>query len=1078
MQAGVWARKILVSKPYFPERTIAYPPLRPPDRSDLNRLPANRNLNLHRFPHATRWNCARWKCVFWFALLLLFSIVPGVAKVAAQSAQNIEFGRPDTSNPVATEAESIEYWEQGSMQVLHLHGPIKITQGNIVATANDAILLVERTDSALGSNEFPTSQFPVADMLTGSDNGTRKVIAYLEGNVVIDIARQESNGSPLPSDRIVDDVWLGRFITESKVGLNVEPVASQPNPRPLVFQRAMTAIDEGARSSIRQVAFQQSVISPLTGQVETIGPQGVPAAPSVPDLNFEGNLEPVLPPAEPRNQSVPNPVIAPQSPAGDGGGGGKQSRVNFYPRDSKVDFNLKIVPNPALPGEQTVVGTGGVKVVVDDPGVQAIAIPGQPRGGQTQQVVILADSVIGWNSAQADGQSRNEIYLEGNIVFAQGSRVIYADQMYYDVNSNRGTIFNADMLTPAGQFKGLVRLKADVIQQVNENNLQAYGSAFTSSRLGLPRYWLQSETIGITRQQTQAFDPETGRALFNPQTGLPQLEDEYLAEAQGNAVYLGGVPVFYWPRFATNLSDPNAYLVGAKIGNDQIFGTRLETSFNLYQLLGVRNPPKNTKWIGHLDYLSERGVGFGSEYNYRFQDGLFGIPGPANGIYKSWFINDDGLDTLGRGRRDLVPEEDLRGRILARHRHRFAPGFSLRAELGYITDRNFLEQFFEQEYDFEKDFDTGFWLERNVGVQSFNLQANVQVNDFNTTTSWLPKFDHFTLGQRLGRFTWNEHSHIGYARFRGADAPLDPVDLAPFDLLAWERNDTEGVRVGTRQEISLPIQTERGKIIPYLVGDLTYYQEDINGDDSLRGFYQTGVRASTSMWKVDPTIQSTLFNVNGLAHKVTFDADLYFSESSQDLTDFPLYDPLDDDAQENFRHRFVFDTFGIPIGDDIPSQFDERNFALRTGLQRYVTSPSAEIADDQVAVRLGARQRWQTKRGLPGAERITDWITLDSEIVYYPDANEDNFGADFGQYNYDFAWHLGDRFSLVSDGHLDFFSQGLRTASFGGIITRPDVGNLYLGYRFIEGPISSNIISANVAYRMSDKWGCNGENGV
>ena len=118
---------------------------------------------------------------------------------------------------------------------------------------------------------------------------------------------------------------------------------------------------------------------------------------------------------------------------------------------------------------------------------------------------------------------------------------------------------------------------------------------------------------------------------------------------------------------------------------------------------------------------------------------------------------------------------------------------------------------------------------------------------------------------------------------------------------------------------------------------------------------------------------------------------------------------------------------------------------------RNVTSPSAEIADDQVAVRLGARQRWQTKRGLPGDERIIDWITLDSEVTYFADPNEDNFGQGFGQFNYDFRWHLGDRFSIVSDGYFDFFGDGLRTASIGGVITRPDVGNIRLGFRSIEG---------------------------
>ncbi len=944
------------------------------------------------------------------------------------------------------------------MQVLHLRGPVKISQGNIVATANDAILFVERTNPNRPQNEY------------SFDSKPRKVIAYLEGNVIIDIARKDRNQNQLPSDRLIDDVWLGRFITQSKVSLNVEPVEVQPNPLPLVYQRAMTAIDEGTRSSIQQVAYQQSVISPLTGQVETIR-QDIPSPPSVPDLDFEGALEPTRLPDRPFNETQPRPIASPQATPQRPAVGGQQSRVNFYPRDSKVDFNLKIVPNPALPGEQTIVGTGGVKVVIDDPGLETITLPGQPAGGRAKQVVILADNVIGWDSKQPNGQARNEIYLEGNIVFAQGTRVIYADQMYYDASTSQGTIFNADMLTPAGEYQGLVRLKADVIQQVNENNLQAYGSAFTSSRLGLPRYWLQSEGIGITRHETPAFDPRTGQALFNPQTGLPLMKEEYLAEAQGNAVYLAGIPTIYWPKFQTNLNDPGFYLSRAKIGNDQIFGTRIETAWNLYKLLGLRNTPENTRWIGLLDYFSERGVGFGSEFDYRFNDGLFGIPGQVNGSYRSWFINDDGLDTLGRDRGNLVPEESFRGRIQGRHRHRFSPGFSLRAELGYVSDRNFLEQFYQREWDTQKDFTTGLWLERNLGTDSFNLTADLQLNDFHTQTSWLPRFDHFKLGDRLGRFTWNAHSHAGYARFRVADFPTDPTDLAPFDRLAWEATETEGFRVGTRQEISLPIQTAGGKIVPYLLGDVTYWQQDINGDDSLRGFVQTGIRASTSIWKVDPTIQSTLWNVNGLAHKVTFDADLYFAESSKSLDEFPLLDPLDDDAQEHFRRRFPFETFGIPIGGDVPLQFDERVFALRSGLQRYVTSPSAEIADDQVALRLGARQRWQTKRGLPGDERIFDWLTLDSEIVYYPDPNEDNFGAGFGQFNYDLRWHLGDRFSLVSDGYFDFFGQGLRTASFGSVITRPDVGNLFLGFRTIEGPISSNIINANVSYRMSDKWG-------
>jgi hypothetical protein len=135
-----------------------------------------------------------------------------------------------------------------------------------------------------------------------------------------------------------------------------------------------------------------------------------------------------------------------------------------------------------------------------------------------------------------------------------------------------------------------------------------------------------------------------------------------------------------------------------------------------------------------------------------------------------------------------------------------------------------------------------------------------------------------------------------------------------------------------------------------------------------------------------------------------------------------------------------------------------------------VTGPT-EIADDLSLIQFGIRQRWQTKRGMPGRERIIDWMTLDAQVSLFPKADRDNFGSDFGMLDYEYRWHIGDRFSLVSDGYFDFFSQGLRTASFGGNLGRPEVGSLYAGFRTIEGPISSNILSAIIDYRMSDKWG-------
>lgn len=1039
------------------------------------------DANLRNRPR-TSWPLRALKFFAWWLAALTFCNVFCNAVCDVANAQEVTFGRPSKAVPIRVQSEQAIGWQQGQYEVLHLSGPVEIEQRSITASANEAILWVQKPGDGV-------SQEPDA----------YKVIVYLEGQVQIEIARDgqsDLRDAEVERDRLVDSQWLGRLFTSSTVDLDQNLQSLGASPAPAIFDRAQQALENGANGSVQAVQFQTNIspspqaapllVSPQTGAV--IQSQPFSAGNGLP---FDGNAIPSSPSQFQQPFAAPQSVVTPlqdAAPAGsalflspqaaaqaqpqslspNGSSASSPFGVDISARDSRVSLNIKSFNNPSNPNERVSIGTGGVRVVINDPqlaGAEVFA------GDRSQQLVILADNVVQWQTTQPNGSQRRQFYIEGDVVFAKGQRVIHSDRMYYDVELQQGTILNAEVLTPVPDYRGLVRLKAGVVQQVDANNLQAYGSAFTSSRLGVPRYWLQSESIGINRTQVQATDDVTGQPLFDPQTGRPLSEDQYTVDSQANRVYVAGVPVFAWPRFQTTLDDPSIYLKRFGINNDSIFGFQVTTGWDMYQLLGIRKPPKGTEWIGILDYLSDRGVGFGSEFTYQ-RDGLFGLPGRARGKYESWFINDSGLDRLGQDRFDLVPEEDFRGRIRLEHRHDFAPGFRLRAEIGYITDRNFLEQFYEREWDNEKDATTGLWLERNLGTISDHLIADIQVNDFVAQTSWLPRFDRFRIGQSLfnDRAVWHNHSHVGYARLRAAEAPTDPTDLATFDPLAWEAN-VDGVRAGTRQQIDFPIPFGPSKIVPYALGDITYWQEDLSGNDLTRAYGQVGVRASLPMWRVDPSIQSTLWNVNGLAHKVNFDLDISYSDASQDLADLPLYDPLDDDAQEHFRRRFAFNTFGILPGGDTPLKYDERFYALRSGLQGNVTSPSAEIADDLALIKFGVRQRWQTKRGMPGRERIIDWITFDAQTILFPDANRDNFGAELGMFDYDFRWHLGDRFSVVSDGYADFFGDGLRTVSVGANLSRPGSGDFYLGLRSIEGPISSNVITTALTYRMSEKWG-------
>jgi hypothetical protein len=226
------------------------------------------------------------------------------------------------------------------------------------------------------------------------------------------------------------------------------------------------------------------------------------------------------------------------------------------------------------------------------------------------------------------------------------------------------------------------------------------------------------------------------------------------------------------------------------------------------------------------------------------------------------------------------------------------------------------------------------------------------------------------------------------------------------------------------------------------------------------------VRTALPFWRADPSYRSELFDINGMAHKVTLQSELFYADSTQDLSRLPLYDPLDDNSQEHFRRRMIFNTFG----GTRPSRFDERNYALRQGMQRYVTANSMEIVDDMAQVRMGVDQRWQTKRGAPGRERIVDLVSLDVDWILFPKAQRDNFGEDLGAINYDFRYNVGDRFALLSDGYFDVFSQGLKAVSAGAMISRPGRGEVYLGMLSLEGPISSNVLNSYVNYQLTEKW--------
>ncbi|HMC12630.1 MAG TPA: organic solvent tolerance protein OstA [Pirellulaceae bacterium] len=947
------------------------------------------------------------------AALLL--IVPPCSVAGA----GIELPIGDVTQPVAIRAGGAMHWRQGAYEVWVLRGAVQIDQGAITAKSDEAVLWVDRAEAFSGRPS--------------------KVIAYLEGKVRVNFGK---SGDPGPSDAIPtrslqDRTWLGRFHTTGGIELSA-PLTGEPQGRPAIFERGAAAREkEGVKGSgVNSV----NTLSYVDGRQPELAPDPLG---TVRPAQF--TREEIAPPA-----AAPIRQVTPS--------------VDFYGRNGR-QANLQSFNNPEQSQEGYVVNSGLQIIVQGFDQLGTVSIESD-RAVVWTRIINISDQ----NSLRAaqSGERPIEVYLEGNIVFRQGDRVIYADRMYYNVGQESGVVLNAEMLTPVPEYQGLLRLKAEVLQQVNRQRYEAYNAALTSSRIGGPRYWFQTRDVTIDDLQTPVVDPFTNQPLLSA-NGEPQVEHQMLATSRNNFIYVGGLPVFYWPTIATDLTAPTYYLNGFRLKNDRVFGFGPMLDWDLFQLLGIENKPPGSAWTLSTDYFNLRGPALGTDYKYH-GDTLLGIPGPYKGFFDAYGIHDTGRDNLGRDWRDLAVPDPFRGRVLARHQQRLPGEWTLTGELGLVSDRNFLEQYFELEWDTFKDESTDLDLKRLAANSSYEITAEVRPNGFVTDTQWLPRGDHFLFGQPLlfDRLSWHEHTSVGYAQMLTASSPTDPAQTSVISRLPWEAN-VQGARAASRHELDLPLAAGPVKVVPYLLGEAAYWGEDLTGNPLTRAFGQAGVKASLPVWRTDPTLQSELFNLNGLAHKVTFESEFLVAGSNQDMSQLPLYDRLDDNSTEFTRRQMAVRTFGQPVGTFVPTRFDERFYALRSNLQGNVAAPT-EIADDLMEFRLGVNNRWQTKRGIAGQQRIVDWIVLDVNAVLFPNAARDNFHAGLGLADYGFRWHVGDRLTLLSDGFFDGFDQGLRQVTVGALMSRPEHGSFYVGFRSTEGPITSEVLTGTISYRMSEKW--------
>ena len=804
-----------------------------------------------------------------------------------------------------------------------------------------------------------------------------------------------------------------------------------------------------------------------------------------------------LPPPRPRAELLlpdGSGVVLPES--------AKQT-IRFGPRYGKLnDYTVDKRPD----GTQRLTYSGGLKVnVVTQPDR-----PGQP----VEEIEFAADNVVIWvrglkttadilgggleldrtpkKEEKEKGEERKdlpakderltvELYLSGNVVIrtlgsvsagpatGPSQQILRAEEIYYDVDKNRAVALDADLETKFQTGLDSVHVRGREIWRLGPREWRAYeSSVFTSKRPADPALTVTSREATLTQQEVVKRNI-FGRPYRDFRTGQTDVSEERTLTSYQNRVRVLGVPFLIIPRYKTDLSDPAGPLNAFLYRQDNVFGSQLYSTWDVYKLLAVRPPPDH-QWRLSLDYLSLRGPAVGTEYVYR--NAFFGPAYANSGQFNAYVLYDKGPDLLG-GFRGTEPDSSLatfrtRGRVAWRHSQEvYEDGTTYARATGqfaFLSDKNFFEQYYKQAFDFEANQETFAQAYGAAGTVSWSVLGQANVNrPWVTETNWLPRGDAAVTGQTFfDLFVYSARATGGYAQFK-------PASQEPISTLPSEARAVDTGLFNVNQRIGVPLDAGPFRVEPYATGDVAYYTQNLTGDSQARLYGGGGVRASIPFSRLYPDASSELFNVRGINHKVTAGANFFAGYASADRRNFPLLNRLNDDnLDQSFRTWRPLAQLYTPGAAGLALQ-NSPLFDPQTLATRRLVDNRPETLDTLQVLQFDLRQRWQTKRGLPGADHTVDWMSLDLSASVYPNPTRDNFGQVLGFLEYNYVWNVGDRTAISSSGWVDPTEHGPRYFNVGAWYNRPDGSNFYLGYRYTD-PVNSRVLITSLGYQLSTKY--------
>ena len=522
-------------------------------------------------------------------------------------------------------------------------------------------------------------------------------------------------------------------------------------------------------------------------------------------------------------------------------------------------------------------------------------------------------------------RSSSEVMAEGNVRIQRGKELWVGDRVRYNFSS-RELDANSFRVGQAPFFAAGDGLSASITNQVHT----ATNAVLTTDDVARPFYRVRAKQIRFA----------TGQYI----------------EAKGATLYLGKVPVMYFPKYRRYLDrSPNhfSFLPGYRtLYGPYILGT-------YYWSVAT-----NVSAALHFDYRAKRGPGVGPDLAWDV--GRWGV-----GDLRTYYTPDDDPDVDPNGK----PIEPDRYRAAFSHSAFIHTNFTAKVAVEKQSDAYVTRDFYESEYRNDPQPNTFLELDRQWANFSLNFLVQAQVNDFFQTVERLPDVKLTGLRQQLGisPFYYESETSLGYQRFRRGD---------------YEGTNYAAVRADTLHQILLP-QTFFGwlNVTPRVGGRFTYYGalddfSSSSGDDDLdRWVFNTGAEVSTKISRVWQGAENRLFQVSGLRHILEPSVNyVYVPEPNRRPAELPQFD------QEFYS--FELQPVDFPDYNSIDSV--DSNNVFRFGLRNKLQTKRDGAVDN--LVNWGVYTDWRVK---PRDNQRTysdvysdldfkprSWLTFNSEIRY------------------------------------------------------------------------------------------------